>query len=127
VWAIMAPKNTREAFEVLVEVSKYMQTISYEELAIEIGKKTKNTPPANLSLNYPLGHIRDELCRRHGIPWLNALAVGKHSHVPGESFLPEGSKLEPKESLLWWRGMVLQVHAYPWETVPQEWKSFLGD
>jgi len=69
-------KNTIEAFEVLVEVSKYMQTITYEDLAIEVGKKT-GTVPAAVSLAKPLGEIRDDLCRQTHIPWLNALAVNK--------------------------------------------------
>jgi hypothetical protein len=57
------PKNTRETWIVLVKMSKYMQTISYGDLAEEIGKLTGNTPPAAQSLNYPLGHIRDHVCR----------------------------------------------------------------
>jgi len=112
----MPYKNTIEVFDVLVEVSKYMQTITYEELSSEVGKKT-GTVPAPVSLNKPLGEIRDELCRKRNIPWLNALAVNKGTKIPGESFLPPGSTLNQDEEVLWWRGMVLQVHAYPWETL----------
>jgi len=111
------PKNTREAWIVLAEVSKYMQTIEYKELADEIAKITHEPPPAAVSLGVPLGYIRDSICRERNIPWLNALAVSKETGLPGDSFLPHGSKLKPEEEFLWWRGMVLQVHAYPWEVL----------
>ncbi len=111
------PLNTREAWIVLAEVSKYMQTISYIDLAVEISKlRPDKVQPAAVSLAVPLGYIRDSICIEHRLPWLNALAVNKQTRVPGDSFLPEGSKLPPEQEFLWWRGMVLQVHAYPWET-----------
>lgn len=116
-----APANSEAAFEVLKECAKYMRTISYEDLGSEIGRKHGDAGPAPVSLRFPLGFIRDEICRRKGLPWLNALAVGKSSSVPGESFIPPGAGgpevNDPAAELLWWRGMVLQVYAYPWETL----------
>ncbi len=106
-----APKGSKETFEFIKERAKYMRTVSYEELGAAVG-----LPP--IGTNRPLGFIRDAICRPRGLPWLNALAVGKGTHVPGESFLPEGVSEEgTKNELLWWRGMVLQVYAYPWETL----------
>jgi hypothetical protein len=107
-----APKGSKEAFAVLSRCAKFMTTISYEDLGEKIGLPAIGT-------NKPLGFIRDKVCRDQGLPWLNALAVGKDSWIPGESFIPEGMKLadDPNAQLIWWRGMVLQVHAYPWSTL----------
>jgi hypothetical protein len=107
-----SPKGSKEAFAVLVRCAKFMTTITYEDLGGEIGLPAIGT-------NKPLGFIRDKVCRPRGLPWLNALAVGKGSWVPGESFIPVGMTLttDPEAELLWWRGMVLQVHAYPWSSL----------
>jgi len=108
-----SPKGSKEAFEVLKRCAKFMYTITYEDLGKEIGLPAIGT-------NKPLGFIRDHVCRPQGLPWLNALAVGKGTWVPGESFIPEGAGGETKDpanEFLWWRGMVLQVYAYPWNTL----------
>jgi hypothetical protein len=108
-----APKGTEETFKVLQEFAKYMSTITYEGLGERVGLPAIGT-------NKPLGFIRDRICRPDGLPWLNALAVSKANRVPGESFIPESAQSatkDPNNELLWWRGMVLQVYAYPWHTL----------
>lgn len=114
-----APKNSAETYEVLTKCAAYMYTITYEDLAdggASIRRDKKR--PSAVSMNRPLGFIRDKICRPKGLPWLNALAVNKQTHLPGESFIPAGArgrKRNPTDEFLWWRGMVLQVYAYPWE------------
>jgi hypothetical protein len=115
-----APKNSKESYGILKRCAAYMYTISYEDLAKEIGELRGDKGPAPVSLNQPLGFIRDKVCRPRGLPWLNALAVGKTSMIPGESFIPPGAvgtTTNPMDEFLWWRGMVLQVYAYPWDTL----------
>src|SRR5438105_4451098 len=107
-----SPQGSKEAFEELKHCAAYMYTITYEELGNKIG-----LPP--IGTNRPLGFIRDSVCRPRGIPWLNALAVNKKNLVPGDSFIPDGAKTEirdPVNEFLWWRGMVIQVYAFPWDT-----------
>lgn len=114
-----APKSSSETYEVLTECAAYMYTITYEDLADRVAsvRRDKKRPSA-VSLRLPLGFIRDHICRPKGLPWLNALAVNKQTLLPGESFIPAGArgrKSNPKDEFLWWRGMVLQVYAYPWD------------
>lgn len=70
-----------------------------------------------MSLSYPLGFIRDKICIARGLPWLNAIVVNGTTWYPGHSFLPEGTTIDDKDALVLWRGVVLSVFAYPWETV----------
>lgn len=110
-----APKNSQAVFEHLLLLARRMRVETYGEIAKAIGRKEeRNIAP--LSLNHPLGFIRDVICRPRGLPWLNALAVSGSSWVPGDSFLPQGVAFGEDEQVLW-RGMVLAVFAYPWELV----------
>jgi hypothetical protein len=110
-----SPKNSRAVFEYLKFLAKRMRVESYGEIALAIGKE-EGHEIAPVSLNYPLGFIRDEICRKRGLPWLNALAVNATTWLPGESFLPSGVAFGDDELVLW-RGAVLAVFGYPWESV----------
>lgn len=118
IW-IDAPKNSAETYKVLTECAAYMYTITYEDLANRVARVRRDKKrPSAVSLSRPLGFIRDHICRPQGLPWLNALAVNKQTFLPGESFIPSGArgrKKSPEDEFLWWRGMVLQVYAYPWD------------
>ena len=110
-----APKNSHAVFEHLKVLAMRMRVESYGEIAHTIGR-AESREIAAVSLSYPLGFIRDEICRRRGLPWLNALAVNGATWLPGDSFLPEGVAFGDDERVLW-RGAVLAVFGYPWETV----------
>lgn len=110
-----APKNSQAVFEHLKMLASQMRVESYGEIAAAIGK-AEGRPIAPVSLSYPLGFIRDEICRKHGLPWLNALAVNGDSWLPGDSFLPSGVAFGNDDRVLW-RGAVLAVFGYPWESV----------
>ena len=110
-----APKNSRAVFEHLKVLAKRMRVETYGEIAEAIGER-ENRRIAPVSLSHPLGFIRDRICRERGLPWINALAVNAGSYLPGDSFLPEGIAFGADEQVLW-RGAVLSVFAYPWETV----------
>jgi hypothetical protein len=104
------PARTREVFEVLRECAENMYTESYGEIAHRVGL-------AASGIGYQLGWIRDNICRRHGLPWINLLAVNKEEWFPGESFLPEGFQGSEADQRTLWRGMVLHVFAYDWRHV----------
>ena len=110
-----APKNSRAVFLHLKRLARQMRVESYAEIAAAIGRE-ENREIAPISLRYPLGFIRDEICRARGLPWLNALAVNGETWLPGDSFLPEQVSFGEDEKVLW-RGMVLAVLAYPWDSV----------
>ena len=110
-----APKNTKAVFEHLKLLARLMRTAPYGEIAAAIGRK-EHRMLAPLSLRFPLGFIRDHICRSNGLPWLNALAVNATTGLPGDDFLPPGIALGDDELVLW-RGAVLAVYCYPWETV----------
>jgi hypothetical protein len=92
-----------------------MRVETYGEIATAIGTR-EDRKLAPVSLGFPLGFIRDQICRPRGLPWINALAVNAGTYLPGDSFLPEGVAFGEDERVLW-RGAVLMVFAYPWETV----------
>ncbi len=110
-----APKNTKAVYEHLTLLAKRMRVETYGEIAAAIGED-EDREIAPVSLSRPLGFIRDSICRERGLPWLNALAVSSKSWLPGDSFLPEGVAFGADQQVLW-RGAVLTVFAYPWETV----------
>jgi len=110
-----APKNTRAVFEHLTFLAGRMRTATYGEIAEAIGMD-EGREIAPVSLRYPLAFIRDYVCRPRGLPWLNALAVNATTGLPGDSFLPEGVAFGDDELILW-RGAVLAVYGYPWDSV----------
>jgi|SRR6185437_206884 len=113
-----APKNTQLVFEYLKTLAARMRTESYGEIAAAIGlEEAREIAP--VSLRYPLGFIRDRICRPRGLPWLNALAVNSESGLPGDSFLPEGVAFGDDERVLW-RGAVLAAFGYPWASIDVE-------
>jgi len=82
-----------KALPYLVYNAQLRQTISYKELANHIGKHHRVIP-------HVLGYIRDEICIARRLPLLNAIVVNKQTKLPGESFLPEGTKHLSKEEYL---------------------------
>lgn len=110
-----SPKNSKAVFEHLKLLAARMRVETYGEIAAAIGQ-AEGREIAPVSLNYPLGFIRDKICRLQGLPWLNALAVNTGTWRPGDSFLPEGVAFGQDERVLW-RGAVLAVFAYPWHLV----------
>ena len=77
-----ARDNSYRALPHLVYYSHLEKTITYGELAIRIGIHHR-------SVRFLLGYIRDEICRRRGLPLLNVIVVYKSNGLPGKSFLPE--------------------------------------
>src|SRR4051812_7104128 len=88
------PAKTDAVFEYLKECARDMRTVTYEDLASKVGL-------AKPGVGRPLGYIRDRLCRDQELPWLNAIAVKKHSRRPGDAFLPRGLKIADVEERLW--------------------------
>jgi len=103
------PAKTREVFDFLKTCAKEMRTVTYAEVAEEVGL-------AKPGVGKPLGYIRDRVCRERGLSWLNAIAVSQRTGVPSEGFLPEGVTMGTDETVLW-RGMVLHVFGYDWSDV----------
>ncbi len=103
------PARAREIFYYLKGCAEEMRTVNYGEIAEAVML-------APIAIGTPLGYIRDHICRRRGLPWLNALAVNKDTWRPGDSFLPTGVAMGRDEEVMW-RGLVLQVFAFDWSTV----------
>jgi hypothetical protein len=116
------PKNTPAVFDHLVILAGEMRTATYSQVACAIGED-EGREIAPVSLGWPLGFIRDRVCRDRGLPWLNALVVNAGTRLPGDSFLPSEIEFGDDAHVLW-RGAVLMVFAYPWETVCIDWDSF---
>ncbi len=104
------PAKTKEVFDVLKECAEHMYTESYGEIAKRVGLTAAG-------IGTQLGWIRDNICRRHGLPWINLLAVSKEGWFPGEAFLPAEFSGTDEDKRTVWRGMVLHVFAYDWRKV----------
>ena len=75
----------------LVYAAQKRKTPTYAEVASKIGCHHR-------VLNHVLGYIRDEITIPRNLPMINAIVVKNDSHLPGESWLPEGtSHLSPEE------------------------------
>ena len=115
------PAQTEEVFEYLKKAAREMRTVTCGEIAADTGLAAPGT-------GYPLGYIRDEVCRARGLPWLSAIAVSATTRLPGGAFLPEGAgvsaDLDSEDFKIWWRGMVLQVFATDWLVI--EFQSVSG-
>jgi hypothetical protein len=108
------PAQTEEVFEYLKRAAREMRTVTYGEIAADTGLAAPGT-------GFPLGYVRDEVCRARGLPWLTAIAVNAGTKLPGGSFFPDGAglsaDLESDDLRIWWRAMVLQVFATDWSAV----------
>ena len=77
-----ARDNAYRALPHLVYYAHLEKTITYGELGKRIGIHHR-------SVRFLLCYIRDEICRRRGLPLLNVIVVYKSNGLPGKSFLPE--------------------------------------
>ena len=110
-----APARTPEVLEFLKRCASDMRTVTYGEVAAHIGL---TFPPAIIPC---LNHIRDQICRPKGLPWLSAIVVGVENHRPSDRWLPDDVRIQDGEfPELWWRGIVLQVFAADWTGVTLE-------
>ena len=109
---VKVPAKTAAVLGILKQCAKDMRTVTYGEIAEATGL-------ANSGVGMPLGYIRDQICRDHGRPWLQAIAVNKTTMRPSGAFAPEGLELD-LDNDHWWRGMVSQVYAYDWSNVELE-------
>jgi hypothetical protein len=78
------------ALPYLVRAAQSRKTMTYKELGAKIGVHWRHVRAV-------AGHIRDEICRPRKLPLLNCLIVNGQSGMPGESWLPGGSKAKTKE------------------------------
>ena len=110
------PANTPRVLEFLKLCARDMRTVTYGEVAAHVGLTF--TPAIIPCLN----HIRDQICRPRGLPWLPAIAVAVANRRPSEGWLPSDDARIPDGEFpeLWWRGMVLQVFAADWTGVNLE-------
>jgi hypothetical protein len=75
----------------LVDAAQKRETLTYGGLGQRIRRHHR-------TLSYPLGYIRDEICRRRDLPWISAIVVNGNTGLPGDDFLPEGTaNLTPAE------------------------------
>lgn len=77
-----ARDNAYRALPHLFYYAHLEETITYGELGRRIGIHHR-------PVRFLLGYIRDEICRRRGLPLLNVIVVKKSTGLPGKSFLPE--------------------------------------
>jgi hypothetical protein len=108
-----APANTQKVFDYLKDLAEQMRTAPYKEIADAVGN---NITARNIGNQ--LGFIRDKICRKNKLPWINALAVKAQTHLPGDNYFP--GKHKPKNIASHWRKMVLKVYTHPWEKIKIE-------
>lgn len=91
----MATKNIIEksklALPHLVYYGQIRKTLYYSELGTKIGAHP------NFGVPRILGYLRDEICAKKGYPFISAIVVNKKTEMPGDNFLPGGTKHLSKE------------------------------
>jgi hypothetical protein len=99
----------------LIYAAQKRETPTYGQVAGKIGCHHR-------VLNQVLGYIRDEITIPRNLPMINAIVINTGTHLPGESWLPEGtSHLSKDEYTREFAKFRDQVFAY------QGWKDLLRD
>lgn len=100
----------------LVRCAKQRKTVTYGELARKIGLNHHRP------INGPLYYIRDEICSPRGVPLLTAIVVRQDTHLPGDSWLPEGTgHLTPDQYQQEYQRYRNKVFAYDaWDALLEE-------
>lgn len=75
-----------KALPYIVDLAQKRELMTYGEL----GKKLRVHP--RTVIPHVLGYIRDEICAPRKLPLINVLIVRQDDRLPGESFLPEGTR-----------------------------------
>lgn len=94
----------------LVYAAQHRRTPTYGELSEKIGVHHR-------VMGHALGYIRDEIIMPRGLPLINAIVVNNGTHLPGESWLPQGtSHLSDEEYKAEFEKFRDRVFSYPgWE------------
>ena len=111
--SVNVPKNTEAVLKLLKQCARDMRTVTYGDIAEQCGGTA-------VGAGYPIGYIRDEICRKNGLPWLSVIAVSGSDMRPGGNYLPEDVHIPEELQEHWWRGMVSQVYAHDWSGVEIE-------
>lgn len=111
------PKNTKAVLAVLKERAHTRNTITYGDLAEQIGLTYK----AALAMRSPLNYIRDHVCLPHNRPWLWMLAVRKDTRRPGESATDgTGVTIYGQDGEQRWQKIKQETYDYDWSGVEIE-------
>jgi hypothetical protein len=99
----------------LVLAAKTRKTPTYREVADKIDCHHR-------VMNHILGYIRDEIIMPRNLPLINAIVINTGTHLPGDSWLPEGtSHLTPEEYRHEYEKFRDQVFAYSgWDDLLKE-------
>jgi putative restriction endonuclease len=110
-----ARDNAHRALPHLVYCAHLKETITYGEIGRKIGIHHR-------PVRFLLGYIRDEICLQRDLPLLNVIVVKQNTGLPGESFLPEGTRcLTDEEYRRRFEELRDQVFAY------EGWDDLLAD
>lgn len=103
------------ALPYLVHFAKTRRTVTYGQLSGLIGVHWRTA-------TYWLGHIRDDIDSRGGLPLLTAIVVNKQTRLPGADWLPEGTEdLSPEEYRKRYEDEKARVFSYSgWNSLLQE-------
>ena len=103
------------AFPVLVETATSQSTITYRELATQIGTH------AYFVLPRALGHIWS-WCDDQGYPHINALVVSQSTGIPGRGYRPNGHPLI-RDDWFELRDKVHRFGQWPDLVPPEHWPA----
>jgi hypothetical protein len=99
----------------LVQVAKTKKTITYKELAANIGAHHR-------AMGNALAYVRDDICIPKGLPLITCIVVNGNTGLPGESWLPQGtsnlSDEEYKQEFIRYRDQVMVYHG--WDALLKE-------
>jgi hypothetical protein len=111
----LAKERGLQALPYLVQAAKRHELITYKQLAAKIGRQHR-------ALSYPLGYIRDEVCRARGLPMLTAIVIDQGMARPGDSWLPKDTDhLSDRQNQAKFEAECARVFAWnEWDRLPKE-------
>ena len=103
------PERTDAMFRAIAAAASRGKTVTYQQLETATGL------PARFQARQ-LEYIRDEICRRHGRPWLTVIVVQKWIGEPSSGWFP--ADLDKPDDLATFRkNMEQKVFDYDWSSV----------
>lgn len=84
-------EKSRMALPLLIYKGQKRETLTYLELGKKIGANHRK------GVSSVLGYLRDKICAERDYPFISAIVVNKKTGMPGDNFLPGGTKHLSKE------------------------------
>lgn len=89
-YSVKTVHKANVALSILFKYAKAGKKLTYTELSDELNKYPNLTPSYRRSLGYVLKYIREEVCKKKGLPQINIIVIKKKTDALKSGFLVIG-------------------------------------